>query len=148
LNRINIAAYQARIALWKRDYPAAISFATEVINSNVKPLVSGVDFQNIWIDVENGARGLDETLFRIRFLTGTNLGGLWTTTGNLIYIAPSDKLINSYDPVNDIRYETFIDTANSTGNLYLNKYHVSNRGGRVVDLKAIRTAEMYLIRAE
>lgn len=145
LNRVNIAAYQARIALWKRDYTAAITFATEVINSNVKPLVSGTDFQNIWIDVETGPSGLDETLFRIRFLTSAALGGLWTTTGNLTYISPSDKLVNSFDP-DDIRLETFIGTSGSTN--YVNKYFVSNRGGRIVDLKAIRIAEMYLIRAE
>jgi hypothetical protein len=146
LNRVSIAAYQARVALWKRDYPAAIAFATEVINSNVKPLVSGTDFQNIWIDVETGPSGLDETLFRIRFLTSAALGGLWTTTGNLTYISPSDKLVNSFDP-DDIRLETFIGTTGG-GTNYVNKYFVSNRGGRIVDLKAIRTAEMYLIRAE
>lgn len=146
LNRVSIAAYQARVALWKRDYPAAIAFATEVINSNTKPLVSGTNYQNIWIDVETGPTGLDETLFRIRFLTSAALGGLWTTPGNLTYISPSDKLVNSFDP-DDIRLETFIGTT-SGGTNYVNKHYVSNRGGRIVDLKAIRTAEMYLIRAE
>lgn len=148
-NRINVAAYQARIALWKRDYAAAITYATEVINSNVKPLVSGATFAGIWTDNElNNPTGYSETLFRIRLLNSTALGGLWTTAtgGNLIYIAPSDKLFNLYS-VDDIRLSTYIGTTGA-GNRYVNKYYTSSRGARMVDLKAIRTAEMYLIRAE
>lgn len=152
LNRVSIAAFQARIALWKRDYDAAITYATEVINSNVKPLVSGQDFLDIWTDEQadpgSFPRGIAETLFRIRFPNLTTLGGLWTTAGGgeLIYIAPSDKLTDSYD-ADDIRLEAYIDYK-PNGDRYLNKYHISSRGGRVVDLKVIRTAEMYLIRAE
>lgn len=150
LNKVNVAAYQARIALWKRDYAAAITYATEVINSNVKPLVTdSTDFAAIWTDVDAGAtNGIAETLFRIRYPNSTALGGLWTTAGGgeLIYIAPSDKLINSFD-ADDYRLPAYI-AEKGNGDIYLNKYHVSSRGGRVVDLKAIRTAEMYLIRAE
>lgn len=140
LNKINIAAYQARVALYKGDYNAAISFATEVINSNARPLVTGSAFADIWTD-----QGSNEVLFRIRYPTSTAIGGLWTTTGGSIYIAPSDKLVASYDP-NDIRKDIYI--GNSGGNNYVNKFFTSSRGGRIVDIKAIRTAEMYLIRAE
>lgn len=140
MNKINIAAYQARIALYKRDYDAAITFATEVINSNVKPLASGGDFKAIWKD-ENDS----ETLFRIRYGTSSGIGSMWTTTGGLVYIAPSDKLIDSYAD-EDIRKETFIGTTGDKN--YVNKFYESARGGRVVDLKAVRISEMYLIRAE
>lgn len=140
MNKINIAAYQARIALYKRDYAAAITFATEVINSNVKPLASGGDFKGIWTD-ENDS----ETLFRIRYGTSSGIGSMWTTTGGLAYVAPSDKLIASYAD-EDIRKEAFIG---STGDKdYVNKFYQSSRGGRVVDMKAARISEMYLIRAE
>ncbi len=146
MNKINIAAYQARIALYKGDYAAAITYATEVINSNVKPLVTGATFQGIWTDQETAVpQGLSETLFRIRFATSTALGGLWTTTGNLDYISPSEKLVQSYDAT-DIRLAAYI--GGTTGDWYVNKYYQSSRGGRVVDMKAIRTAEVYLIRAE
>ena len=148
LNRINIAAYQARIALWKRDYPAAITFANEVINSGIKPLVSDADFAGIWNDLGSDTKyGINETLFRIRFPNSSSLGALWTTTaGGLIYVAPSDKLVSTMDS-SDIRRTAFIGT-DGDGNNYVNKYYTSSRGGRVVDLKAIRTAEVYLIRAE
>lgn len=140
LNKVNIAAYQARIALYKGDYQAAVTYATEVINSNVKPLVSGTDFSGIWTD-----QNTNEILFRIRYLTGADIGSMWTTTGSAVYIAPSDKLVATYSN-DDIRKTAYIGT--TSGKNYVNKFYTSSRGGRIVDMKACRIAEMYLIRAE
>jgi hypothetical protein len=141
MNKVNIAAYQARIALYKEDYANAITYSTEVINSGVKPLVTGTAFAGIWTDAN-----ANETLFRIRLTTSTALGALWTITNGQIYIAPSDKLVAAYDPT-DIRKAAYIGTL-SPGVNYVNKYYTSSRGGRVVDIKACRISEMYLIRAE
>lgn len=141
MNKVNIAGYQARVALYKEDYTNAITYATEVINANVKPLVTGAAFNGIWTDANS-----NETLFRIRYATGTNVGALWTTTGGQVYIAPSDKLVAAYDPT-DIRKAAYIGTLGS-GDHYVNKFYTSSRGGRVVDMKAMRISEMYLIRAE
>lgn len=141
MNKVNVSAYQARIALYKKDYPSAITYSTEVINSGVKPLASGSAFEGIWTD-----KGTSETLFRIRYSTSTAIGGLWTTTGGQVYVAPSDKLVASYD-ANDIRLGAFIGTL-SSGDHYVNKFFASSRGGRTVDIKACRISEMYLIRAE
>lgn len=141
LNKVNIAAYQARIALYRKDYDQAIAFATEVINSNVKPLASGAAFASIWTD-----QSANEILFKIRYETSNAIGSLWTTAGGDIYIAPSDKLRASYSG-SDIRGTVYIGQ-NSTGNYYVNKFFESARGGRVVHMKAARIAEMYLIRAE
>lgn len=141
MNKVNIAAYQARIALYKKDYDAAVTFATEVISSTVKPLAGVSDFGLIWTDDSDA-----ETLFRIRYATSSAIGSLWTTTGNNIYIAPSDKLVANYD-VSDVRLGAYIGTTPG-GNNYVNKFFSSLRGGRVVDMKVCRIAEMYLIRAE
>lgn len=141
LNRLNIAAYQARIALYKGDYDAAVNYATEVINSGIRPLANGFDYQQIWTD-----DSFSESLFRIRFEQSAGIGGLWTGGGNAAQISPSDKLTASYD-ANDIRLSAFIGL-NSAGNRYVKKHSISNRGPRIVDLKACRTSEMYLIRAE
>jgi len=140
MNSINVAAYQARIALYKRDYDQAAIFATEVISSGIRPLVSGAQFEAIWTDDV-----YDEVLFRIRYATSGAIGGLWTTTANNIYIAPSDKLVASYGPT-DVRASAYIGSG-SAGN-YVNKFYQSSRGGRVVDMKVCRMAEMYLVRAE
>src|SRR5690606_12875395 len=127
MNRINVAAFQARIALYRKDYDAAIAFATEVINSNVKPLVSGPEFEGIWTDIFT-----NEVLFRVRYENSTTVGALWTTTGGTIYFAPSDKLTNTYS-ANDVRLGAYIGY-DSNGDRYLNKYFQSSRGGRAVDL--------------
>jgi starch-binding outer membrane protein, SusD/RagB family len=140
MNQINLTAYQARIALYKGDYQAAINYATTVINSGIKPLVTGTAFNEIWTD-----KNSNEILFKIRYETSAGLGSLWTTTGGDIYIAPSDKLVASYG-AGDIRRAAFIGTTNGAN--YVNKFYTSDRGGRVVHMKACRTAEMYLIRAE
>jgi hypothetical protein len=140
LNSLNISGYQARIALYKRDYQAAINHATTVISSNIRPLATGNNFRNIWTD----ANKTQEVLFRRLYTTAT-IGSLWTTTGGDIYIAPSDKLVNSY-AAGDIRLTTYI--GNTGGNNYVNKFFTSSLGGRIVDIKAMRIAEMYLIRAE
>jgi hypothetical protein len=139
INNIIVAGFQARVALYKGDFDAAINYATEVINSGIRPLDGG-SFPLIWTDQSQA-----ELLFRYRFATSTALGSIFTTTGNSIYFAPSDKLIDSYD-AGDIRPDSYF--ASLGGNNLVYKYYISPRGGRVVDLKAMRTAEMYLIRAE
>lgn len=141
MNKVNIAAYQARIALYRKDYDAAITFASEVITANVKPLAGLTDFPQIWTDNNDF-----ETLFRIRYATSTAIGGLWGTTAGQYYIAPSDKLFASYD-ASDIRRDIYIGD-DGAGNHYVNKFYLSSRGGLIVDMKACRIAEMYLIRAE
>jgi hypothetical protein len=141
MNKYNIAAYQARIALYKKDYAAAANYATEVISSMVKPLASITEFPDIWID-----NGDMETLFRIRTEVSTAIGGLWQTTNDYSYIAPSDKLTNTYSG-SDVREATYIGTS-SLGSRIVKKFYTSSRGGLMVDAKPCRIAEMYLIRAE
>ncbi len=140
MNKVNIAAFQARVALYKKDYAAAITYSTEVISSAVKPLVTGTTFAGIWTDVNTS-----EVLFRVRYETSSALGALWTTTGGQYYIDGSDKLLATYG-AGDIRKAIYFGAAPSDN--YVNKYFSSSRGGRVVHMKTCRTAEMYLIRAE
>jgi starch-binding outer membrane protein, SusD/RagB family len=147
MNRVNINAYRARIALYKGDYTNAVNYATIVINSGVKPLVNGSNFGSIW--TESLYPTINESLFRIRNATGTGLASFFTTGPNTVYIAPSDKLTNLYG-VGDRRKTDFIGTV--LGRPYVKKHESARPGGgagnRTVDLKAIRTAEMFLIRAE
>jgi starch-binding outer membrane protein, SusD/RagB family len=147
MNRVNIDAYRARIALFKGDYPNAITYATNVISilpTISKGLATGAAFNSIW--TQSTYPTIPEALFRIRNATGTGLGAFWTTTGGIVYIAPSDKLTAVYG-VGDIRKAAYIGTL--SGKPYVKKHEtVMAAGNRVTDLKAIRSAEMYLIRAE
>ncbi|MBS1633681.1 MAG: RagB/SusD family nutrient uptake outer membrane protein [Bacteroidetes bacterium] len=141
LNQLNIEAFQARIALYRRDYDAAINHATNVIASDIRPLVTGTTFANMWKDQSNG-----DVLFRVRTLTSTILGAFFTNAAGGILLSPSDKLRSQY-AAGDERYSVYFGQ-NSNGDWYVNKYFESPRGPRMVDIKVIRTAEMYLIRAE
>jgi len=141
LNNITVTAIQARVALYKREWQKAADLATEVINANLKPLVNAAGFAGIWTDDNT-----NEILFRGRLENSAALGGQWTSTNGNVIFSPSDKLTNSY-PAGDIRLTEYIGT-NGVGARYVKKFSQSSRGGSIVDLKAIRTAEMYLIRAE
>jgi len=148
MSPISIAAYQARLALYMNDYTNAVNYTTTVINSNVKPISSGAGFQGIWTDANS-----NETLFRVRFATGTAIGAIWTVVSqSLVYFQPSNKLISQYTAA-DIRQGAYIGVGNTTngvgtGKNFVNKFFTSSKGARIVDLKGPRIAEMYLIRAE
>ena len=146
LNKLSLAAFESRVAIYKREWQRAVDAATVVINSNIEPLVSRADFPGIWTDANTG-----ETLFRLRYETATTVGAIWTGTSNAVAFSPSDKLLATYTAA-DVRRDTYIATGPTggigTGKRYVNKFFTSSRGGRVVDLKAIRTAEVYLNRAE
>lgn len=139
-NKISVTAVEARVALHKGEWQKAVDYATTVINSNVRPLVSGDAYRGIWTD-----QNANETLLRLRYENSTFNGAIWTSTGGNVILSPSDKLTNSFS-MDDIRKDAFI--GNLAGKRTVNKFFVSSRGGRVVDAKPIRTAEMYLIRAE
>lgn len=140
LNQISITAFQARLALYKREWQKAIDLASTVINSGIKPLVTGSDFTGIWNDVNT-----NEILFRQRYENSTILGTLWTSASGNVIFSPSDKLTNSFSG-SDIRRNAYISVL--SGKRVVSKFFQSSRGGRIVDAKGIRTAEMYLIRAE
>ncbi|MFL9482224.1 RagB/SusD family nutrient uptake outer membrane protein [Chitinophagaceae bacterium LWZ2-11] len=151
MNQINITAYQARLAAYMGDWANAITYANTVINSTVKPLVTGTAFTGIWTDANT-----NETLFRIRYAGATDgsLGGLYTTTQGLVYIAPSNKLRASYGAT-DIRLGAYIGLGTGasgngvgSGKYFVNKFWSSSKGATILDMKACRISEMYLIRAE
>lgn len=147
LNRISVTAIQARLALYKGEWQKAVDYATTVINSGIKPLVSGSAYAGIWTDANT-----NETLFRLRYETNGSAGAIWTATSGTVTFSPSDKLTAAYS-ASDIRLNAFIGVGTGsngvgTGKRFVNKFFASGRGGRVLDVKAIRTAEMYLIRAE
>lgn len=153
INRINLAGFMARIALYKGDYQAAVNYASTVISfSSSKRLAKTLtEYKNIWIDADRIANNY-EKLFTVRYEQSAAIGSLWGTTSGDIYLAPSSKLNDVLTATpNDFR-NIFIGTDGS-GNRYVNKFFNSARGGatpgnKVVDMKVLRMAEIYLIRSE
>lgn len=141
LNQITVDAIAARVALYKGDFATARTMATNVINSAVRPLTSSAStFASIWTD----ANLTTEVLFRLK-RGGQSVGANFTTSSNQVYLSPSNKL-NGQFTAGDIRFAPYIAVIG--GKRVVNKYYTSASGARVNDIKEIRTAEMYLIRAE
>lgn len=165
-NKATASGLQARVALYMKDWANAITFSTEYINA--QPLATQAQFPGIWTDANN-----TEVAFKLR--RSTSLGGPLSTSsannrmGSLfratsanssnigtVTWAPSDKLWNSYDKVNDIRFSSYLKdepALSSAGrsSRIIQKYAGTGYGTaaeNVADAKVFRTGEMYLIRAE
>ena len=156
-NRIAANGLHARIALYMKDWANAVTHATSYITAI--PLASRATFPSIWTDASNA-----EVAFKLRRTAsiGGRVGSLFRATsasssniGTITWL-PSDKIWNSYDQTNDIRFPTYfkdepILAAAGRPSKIIIKYAGTAYGTpneNVADVKMFRTAEMYLIRAE
>ena len=147
VTKIAVAAMQARLALYEKNWAEAITYSTEVINS--MPLATAEQFPDIWTDVSD-----NEVVWKLKRLADeTRIGELfYRQSAKMVLYAPSFKLINSFDKVNDIRYTAYIKFDNTRGakksEYLVNKYPGEGLALGRADIKMFRTGEMYLIRAE
>jgi hypothetical protein len=137
----------ARMYLYSKDYATAESYASLVITA--VPLASRANFPNIWKDASSA-----EVLWSVAFNAGEGspATGVHLAANNRNRFRPAAALEATFDQVNDVRFASYFATRNSNGGTprrILTKY--LGRGTAVdnlVNWKALRTGEMYLIRAE
>jgi hypothetical protein len=149
----------ARVNLYAKDYAKAESYATLVINA--RPLATRAQFAGIWTDATQ-----TEVIWTVPFSAGEGSPSINIHIGssNRNRYRPSSTIENLYDKVDDVRFPAYFATratgagaaiipgasTSATARRIVNKY--IGRGGTNVDnlvnWKALRTAEMYLIRAE
>ena len=147
ISKAAVAAYQARAAQLRRDWTAAITFATDAITLSGTGLATRTQYPTIWTDVAN-----TEVIFRLR--NNYALQTYWRDTNGDVFFEPSDKLKSQYNRTADIRFPTFFGSVVTTGSGAQNdtsvvvKYPGSAAGPQRNDIKAIRISEMYLLRAE
>ena len=148
-------AIQARVALYAKDWATANTASTAVINA--LPLASRTVYPLIWRD-----QNQTEVAFAVFFSPGEFLSRLAgdvyspTTGTNRSQFEGNPSLFNQIDQANDIRFSTSVTRGFSTTSLVRasNRLVVTKYNGKgtaldgVVDWKAFRTGEMYLIRAE
>ncbi len=157
-NRLAATGLQARVALYMKDWTNAATYSTEYING--LPLSPRASFNGIWTDANT-----NEVAFKLKRTSsiGTKIGSLFrgtsTTTlvGTLTWLA-SDKLWNSFDQTNDVRFSSYLkdepllrNSNPSRPSRLVQKYAGGSYGTaseNVADAKVFRTGEMYLIRAE
>lgn len=147
----------ARIALYMEDWVAAETHSTAFINA--LPLATMAQFPGIWTDANTA-----EVAFQIVRNTGTRIGSLFrgtsasTTNIGTVTWKPTDKIWNSYDQVNDIRFKSYfkdeplLAAANPPRQTRLIAKYAGTTYAttteNVNNAKVFRTGEMYLIRAE
>jgi starch-binding outer membrane protein, SusD/RagB family len=154
IDQIVVQAMLARINLYARDYGAAESYATQVIDAMPEQedgtsLAPRDVFPSIWNDASQA-----EVIWTVPFNAGEGNPGSNTyfASGNRNSYRPTATLLATYDPNNDIRYPSYFRTVGTTSNptrIVLSKF--IGRGtvlDNLVNFKVFRVAEMYLIRAE
>ena len=160
INRATVAAangLHARIALYMNDWVNAEAYSTAYINA--LPLAARANFPGIWTDANT-----NEVAYQIIRTTGNRIGSLFRGTsagpsniGQVFWI-PTDKLWNTYDQVNDVRFGAYMKNepllaaaAPPRQPRLITKYAGTTYGSineNVNNAKVFRTGEMYLIRAE
>ncbi len=144
LDRYAVDAILARMYLYSGQYTNAIQRATTVINAF--PLASQSDFFDIWTDASN-----EEVIWSLTFNAGEGGPGYhaYFPQPDANQYAPDPDLLNLYGG-GDVRTDAYFAVVG--GRIILSKYlakaaAMANPDG-VVNFKALRTGEMYLIRAE
>jgi len=147
ISKAFVAGLQARVALYKQEWANASTFASEAITLSGKTLATGSNFTGIWTDA-NATTTEPEVFLRLRRV-GTGVGVLWQDTNGDVFFEPSDELKQQYNRTTDIRFNAYF-TINPAApdTALINKFFTSTRGPKIVDVKLMRVAEMYLIRAE
>lgn len=146
LDKTAVRGLLARMYLYAKDYSNAEAYATLVINE--LPLASKTSFPNIWTDAS-----VSEVVWSVAFGAGQGspTSGLHNAAGNRNRFRPSTALEATFDQVNDVRFASYFATRSLAGTPRRIVSKFNGRGSaldNLVNWKAIRTGEMYLIRAE
>lgn len=155
-NALAVSGLQARVALYLKEYTDAVTYSSEYIAG--LPLSPRSQFSGIWTDANKN----ESALIFVRTTATSRMGSLYRGTSasasniGTITWRPSDKLWNSYDQVNDIRFASYLKDepllpSNRSSTRLVYKYAGTTYGTsaeNVANQKVMRTGEMYLIRAE
>lgn len=149
-----VNAVLARMYLYANSLDSAVKYSTLCINT--RPLTSRTNFPNLWIDASTS-----EVIWSVKFESlNSDLGGnVFYSVGNRASYRPTTNLLALYDQANDIRFTSYFRNLlrgaarNTTpARIVLIKYDAKqanlSKPDGIVNFKAFRAGEMYLIRAE
>jgi hypothetical protein len=151
-----VNAILARMYLTANELDSAVKYSTLVINA--RPLASRANFPNIWIDVTTA-----EVIWSVKFEAfNSDIGSvMYYSVGNRAEYRPTTNLLTLYDQANDVRYASYFRLVQRGANrndptrparTVLIKHDAKQsslpKPDGIVNFKAFRTGEMYLIRAE
>lgn len=149
-----VNAALARMYLTASELDSAVKYSTLVINA--RPLTTRTNFPNLWVDASTA-----EVIWSVKFESINSPVGsvMFYSVGNRAEYRPTTDLLSLYDQVNDVRYASYFrnllrgaNRNTGTARTVLIKYDAKqanlSRPDGIVNFKAFRTGEMYLIRAE
>jgi starch-binding outer membrane protein, SusD/RagB family len=146
MNREAVTFMRAKIALFTGDNAAAITFADQLIS--LFPLATTAEYINMFKDTGIGFE--KEVIFKAE-RKGNNafIGGIWYFTGTGgDFMGLSNSMVNSLSNT-DIRRDVVRDPVLSTTACpQIGKYLGSEGFPYMNDVKVMRVAEMYLVKAE
>lgn len=154
-----VRAMLARLNLYAKNYVEAERYASLVITAT--PLATAANFPNVWKDSYASA----EVIWSLSFNAGEGspANNLITTSSNRNQYKPTASIIDLFtNKTTDVRYSVYIasrstgsgtaivtDPASTITRKIVNKYTGKGTNlDNIVNWKAFRTGEMYLIRAE
>jgi hypothetical protein len=133
-------ALAARVALYQKEYPQAITYATKIMTQYT--LATKEQYTALW-----RANQTAEVIFKLARNNEDDLrpNTLWYNfnTGKSLFYG-STKLIHSYAE-DDVRFSLFFGEEQAN---QIAKYSGEGNENRISDLPVFRLAEVYLIRAE
>lgn len=141
-------ALAARAALYQDDYDKAISYTTEVINkTGLFKLITNSNYKDLW-STDFNPETMMEIVNTIDDNAGTNsLGHFFDVTGYADALV-TQSLIDTY-AAGDVRMEAVKEGSKPSAEKHAYFVNKFPRGTKYDDnIKILRLAEMYLIRAE
>ncbi len=148
ITRNAVIGGQVRIALHTRRWQNVIDRATEIIP--LQPLNSIGTYAALWSTRTLASSQATEVIWKYNVQPsnlGAAIGSLYQDANGAQQAAPSAKLLNTFDRVNDVRFNAFFLTV--PRNL-IAKYGAVPPAGEnfQFDIKLMRTSEIVLARAE
>lgn len=149
IDELGVNGILARVYNYAAVNDSAIKYATLAIDA--RPLANRTNFPLIWQDASTA-----EVIWSVKF-TPLNSGvgdNVYYPIGNRASYRPTANLLALYNQANDIRYTSYFALRPLRGvnrlvlTKYLAKQAASGNPDGITDFKAIRTGEMFLIRAE
>jgi hypothetical protein len=151
ITRNAVIAGQVRAAMHTRSWQNVVDRANELLA--LQPITSIANYPALWTTRSiSPANQSTEIIWRLNVQQsnlGAAIGSLWQDVGTgAVQASPAQKLLNTFDQVNDIRFSTFFRT--TPRNLIAKYGFVANSNGEnfQYDIKMIRSSEILLARAE
>ncbi|MCK0160556.1 RagB/SusD family nutrient uptake outer membrane protein [Allomuricauda sp. F6463D] len=146
LSTISVKALLSRVYLYKEDWPNAEEMATDVIESGEFELISNANYYDLWTTDNSSESIFEISMTEVDNVGGQGIAGLYLPEGFGDYL-PSNDVVSLYDS-EDARLSTFEIDPLLTGDFASHRMVKYPDINGFDNVKVIRLAEVYLIRAE